>query len=36
MIEIEVKGGDPKFTWEIIDIYRAPHDEFRVMEIVTA
>ena len=32
MIVIEVKGRDPKFTWEIVGIYRAPNDDMRVME----
>jgi len=34
MIAIEVKGRDPKFTWEIIGIYRAPNDDMRVMEML--
>ena len=25
MIAVEVKGRDPKFTWEIVGIYRAPN-----------
>jgi len=29
---IEVKGRDPKFTWEIVGIYRAPKDVMQVME----
>jgi len=31
-ITIEVKGRDPKFTWEIVGIYRAPNGYMRVME----
>ena len=34
MIAIEVR--DPKFTWEIIGIYRAPNDDMRVMEMLAA
>jgi len=36
MIAIKVKGRDPKFTWEIIGIYRAPNDDMRVMERLAA
>jgi hypothetical protein len=32
MIAIELKGRDPNFTWEIIDIYRAPNDYMGVVE----
>jgi hypothetical protein len=32
MIAVEVKGRDPKFTWEIVGIYRDPKDNMRVME----
>ena len=32
MIAIEVKGRGPKFTWEIVGIYRAAKDDMRVME----
>jgi hypothetical protein len=32
IIAIEVKGRNPKFTWEIVSIYRAPNDDMRVME----
>ena len=31
-IAIEVKVSDPKFTWEIVGIYRAPNADMRVME----
>jgi hypothetical protein len=27
MIAVEVKGRDPKFTWEIVGIYRAPYED---------
>jgi hypothetical protein len=36
MIAIEVKGRDPKFTWEIVGIYRPPNDDTRVMERLAA
>ena len=36
MIAIEVKGRDPKFTWEIIGIYRAANDDMQVMEMLAA
>jgi len=26
MIAVEVKGRDPKITWEIVGIYRAPNN----------
>jgi hypothetical protein len=31
MIAVEVKGRDPKITWEIAGIYRAPND-MRLLE----
>jgi len=30
MIAVEVKGMDPKYTWEIVGIYRAPHEDMQV------
>jgi hypothetical protein len=32
MIAVEVKGMDPKITWEILGIYRAPNEDMRVLE----
>jgi hypothetical protein len=32
MIAVEVKGRDPKFTLEIVGIYRAPNEDMRVIE----
>jgi len=29
---VEVKGRDPKFTWEIVGIYRTPNEYMRVVE----
>jgi hypothetical protein len=31
MTAVEVKGRDPKITWEIVGIYRAPND-MRLLE----
>jgi hypothetical protein len=36
MIAVEVKGRNPKFTWEIVGIYRAPNENLRVMERLAA
>jgi len=33
---VEVKDSDPKFTWEIVGIYRAPNEDIRVIEKVAA
>jgi hypothetical protein len=30
IIAVEVKGRDPKFTWEVVGIYRAPNEDMRV------
>jgi len=27
ILAVEVKGRDPKFTWEIAEIYRAPNED---------
>jgi hypothetical protein len=35
-IAVEVKGRDPKVSWEIIGIYRAPNEDMRVIEILAA
>jgi len=32
MIAVELKGRDPKFTWEVAVVYRAPNEEMRVIE----
>jgi hypothetical protein len=34
MITVEVKGMDPKYTWEIMGIYRAPNEDMLAMEIL--
>lgn len=36
MIAVEVKGKDPKYTWEIICIYRAPYEDMQVIERLAA
>jgi len=35
MIAVEVKGRDPKPTWEIVGIYRAPNEDMRSLEKLT-
>jgi len=32
MIAVEVKGRAPKITWGIVDIYRAPNEDMRLLE----
>jgi len=32
MIAVEVKGMDPKYTWESIGIYRAPDEDMLAIE----
>jgi hypothetical protein len=32
MIAGKVKGRDPKFSWEIVGIYRAPNEGMRLIE----
>jgi len=32
MTAAEVKGRDPKITWEIVGIYRAPNEDTRLLE----
>ena len=36
ILAVEVKGSDPKCTWEIIGIFRAPNEDIRVIEKVAA
>jgi len=36
MIEMEVKGGNPKFAWEVVGVYRAPNEDMPVIERVAA
>jgi len=30
MIAVEVKGRNPKFAWEVVEVYRAPIEVMRV------
>jgi hypothetical protein len=32
MIAVQVKGSDPKVTWEIVGIYKAPNGDMRLLE----
>jgi len=32
MIAVEVKGRNPKFAWEVVEVYRAPNEDMRVIE----
>jgi len=36
MIAVKVKEMDPKYTWEIISIYRAPNEDILVIGILAA
>jgi len=36
IIAVAVKGMDPKHTWAIIGIYRAPYEDTRLIEILAA
>jgi hypothetical protein len=36
MIAVEVTDSDPKYTWEIAGIYRAPNEGIRVIEKLAA
>ena len=36
MIAVEVKGGNPKFSWEMVGVYRAPNEYMRAIERLTA
>jgi hypothetical protein len=35
-IAVEVRGRDPKFTLEIVGIYRAPNEDMRFIERLAA
>jgi len=30
MIAVDVKGRDPKITWKIVRVYRAPNEDMRL------
>jgi hypothetical protein len=36
IIAVEIKGSDPRCTWEIVRIYRAPNEDIRVIEKLAA
>jgi hypothetical protein len=36
MIAVEVKGMDPKYSWKIIGIYRAPNEDILAIERLAA
>jgi len=36
MTAVEVKGGNPKFSWEVVGVYRAPNEDMRVIERLAA
>ena len=36
MVAVEVKGRNPKFTWDVVGIYRAPNENMRVVEKLAA
>ena len=36
IIAIEIRGMNPKSTWEIVGIYRAPNEVIRVIERLVA
>jgi hypothetical protein len=36
MLAVEVKGRDPKFTFEVVGIYRAPNENMRVIQRLAA
>ena len=36
IIAVEVKYSDPKYTWKIVGIYRAPNEDKRVIESLAA
>jgi hypothetical protein len=36
MISVEVKSRNPKFTWEVVGVYRAPNEDMRAIEKLVA
>ena len=36
MIAVEVKGMDPKYTWGIVGVYRAPNEDMLAIERLAA
>ena len=36
MIAVEIKGRNPKSTWEVVGIYRSPNEDKRVLDRLAA
>jgi hypothetical protein len=36
MSAVEVKGGNPKFSWEVVGVYKSPNEDMRVIERLAA
>jgi len=36
MVAAEVKDRNPKITWEVVGVYRAPNEDMRVIERLAA
>ena len=36
MTAVEFKGRTPKFTWEVVGVYRAPNEDMRATERLAA
>jgi hypothetical protein len=36
MIAVDVKGTDPRHSWEIVSIYRAPNEDLSAIKKLTA
>ena len=36
MIAVEIKGRNPKSTWKLVGIYRAPNEDKRVIDRLQA
>ena len=32
MVAVEVKGRNPKFTWDVVGVYRAANEDVRTIE----
>jgi hypothetical protein len=32
MMAVEVKGGNPKYSWEVVGVYRPPNEDMQVIE----
>jgi hypothetical protein len=36
ILAVEINGSDSKYAWEIVDIYRTPNEDTRVIEKLAA